>query len=182
MNEIPDRHRTFSDDNEKRLYGKTASFWIQYVYLIHLNHDFTRSLRTGDLDLYISCLPKITNIFFCNKSFNYARQFVKYYDSLIKFPNTHLEVYSGFQNGWFGIKQTAKSFFSTPTDLSLEQTINADASSQRLGITSMTNSISAKQHRAESHFLRITIIPSLLDMLDLKENENVSKFSDMELW
>ena len=85
-------------------------------------------------------------------------------------------MYSDFQNGWFGIKQTAKFFASTPIDLTLEQTIKADASSQLFGITSMTNSISARQRWAESHFFRTTIISSLLDMLDLKKNEDVSQY------
>ena len=81
MNEILDRYCTFTQDTEKGLYGKTAKFWIQYVYLIHLYHNFTRSVRTGDLDLYISCLPEITNIFFAMNHLNYARWLVKYYDS-----------------------------------------------------------------------------------------------------
>ena len=51
------------------------------MYLIHLYHNFTRSVRTGDLDLYISCLPEITNIFFAMNHLNYARWLVKYYDS-----------------------------------------------------------------------------------------------------
>ena len=54
----------YIQDIEKGLYGKPAKFWIQYMYLIHLYHNFTRSVRTGDLDLHISWLPKITNIFF----------------------------------------------------------------------------------------------------------------------
>ena len=81
MNEIFDRYCTFTQDTEKGSYGKTAKFWIQYVYLIHLYHNFTRSVRTGDLDLYISCLPEITNIFFAMNHLNYARWLVKYYDS-----------------------------------------------------------------------------------------------------
>ena len=119
----------YIQDIEKGLYGKPAKFWIQYMYLIHLYHNFTRSVRTGDLDLHISWLPKITNIFFVMNQLSYARRLVKYYDSLRKLPDTQLKVYSDFENGWFGIKRTAKSFSSTPIDLTLEQTINADASS-----------------------------------------------------
>ena len=101
MNEILDRYCTFTQDTEKGLYGKTAKFWIQYVYLIHLYHKFTRSVRTGDLDLLfrfiVSCLPEITNIFFAMNNLNYARWLVKYYYSIIKFPDTHREVYSDFK-------------------------------------------------------------------------------------
>ena len=51
-----------------------------------------------------------------------------------------------------------KTSSGNPIDLTLEQTVNADASSQRTGIASMTNSISPHQHWVESHFLRTTII------------------------
>ena len=161
---------------EKGLYGKPAKFWIQYMCLIHLYHDFARSVRTGDLDLHFSWLPKITNIFFAMNQLSYARWLVKYYDSLRTLPDTHLEVYSDFENGWFGINRTAKSSSSTSIDLTLEQTINTDASSQHFGITSMINSISARQRWAESHFSRTTITLSLLDMLNLKKNEDVPQY------
>ena len=58
----------------------------------------------------------------------------------------------------FSINRTMKTSSGNPIDLTLEQTVNADASSQRTGIASMTNSISAHQHWVESHFLRTTII------------------------
>ena len=78
-------------------------FWIQHVYLIHLYRNFTRSAMTGDLGFYVSCLPEIFNIFFAMNHLIYAILLVKYYDSLTK-PDTHLLVYSDFQNSWFGIK------------------------------------------------------------------------------
>ena len=176
INEIFERYDKFTQDTENGLHGKTAKFWIQYLYQIHLYHNFTRSVRSGDLDLYLSCLPEITNLFFALNHMNYARWLVRYYDSLIKLPETHPEVNADFKKGWFGIKRTGKPFSSTPIDLTLEQTINADASSQRFGITSMTNSISARQRWAESHFFRTNIISSLLDMLDLKKKEDVSQY------
>ena len=74
-----------------------------------------------------------------------------------------------------------KSFFSTPTDLALEQTIHADACSRRFGITSMTNPISARKTWAEFHFFRTTIISSLLNMLDQKKTNMCRSVSDMKL-
>ena len=62
MNKVLERYHIFNQYAESGLYGKTAKFWIQYVYLIHLYCNFTRSART--LDLHGSCLPEITNIFF----------------------------------------------------------------------------------------------------------------------
>ena len=55
------------------------------------------------------------------------------------------EVYNEFKKGWFAIKRTEKPFLAIPIDLPLEQTINADAASQNIGISSMTNSTAARQ-------------------------------------
>ena len=56
--------------------------------LIHLYRNFTRIARAGDLDLYVSCLPEITNTFFAMNHLIYARWLVKYYDSLTRLPDT----------------------------------------------------------------------------------------------
>ena len=128
------------------------------MHLIHLYHNFTRSVRTGDLDLYISCLPEITNIFFAMNHLNCVRWLVKYNGSLIKFPDTRFRGVFRLPKWMVWNQANCKIFLSsTPMDQSLEQTINADGFSQRFGITSMTNSISGRQLSAESHFFRTTI-------------------------
>ena len=53
---------------------------------------------------------------------------------------THPELHVEFKKGCFALKRTAKAFSRSPVDLSLEQTINADAAHQRTGINAMTNS------------------------------------------
>ena len=124
MNKVLERYCIFTQDTKQELYSKTGKFWIQYD-LIHLYRNFTRNVTAGNLDLYVSCLPEINDIFFAMNHLIYARWLVKYYDSLTSLAETHLQVYPDFQTGWFGIKQTGKSFLSTPTDLTLEQTIYA---------------------------------------------------------
>ena len=138
MEEIFSNYHIYCKKTENGIHGKTPQFWMQYINLIHFYHDFTRSIRNGDLHLYISCFPKLPNCFFALNHPNYAIWCVKYYDSLIKLPETHPDVYNDFKKGWFGMKRTKKSFSSTPIGLTLEQTINADAASQRLGISLIT--------------------------------------------
>ena len=58
------------------------------------------------------------------------------------------------------INRTKKVFSGNLIDLTIEQTVNTDAASQRAGVASIANSISARQRWAESHFLRTTIIQS----------------------
>ena len=113
--------------------------------MLHLYHEFFRSIRLGDLELYIYGLPRITNYFFIFNHPNYARWLVRYHDNLLKLSETHKDVYDEFKKGCFDIKRTKKDFSRLTTDLTLEQTVNADAANQKTGISYFTNSISARQ-------------------------------------
>ena len=66
--EVLDGYLLFSRDTSEGKYGLTAQYWVGYIDMLHVYHEFSRSIWTGDLDLYIHCLPKITNYFL---SFNY---------------------------------------------------------------------------------------------------------------
>lgn len=48
--------------------GKTAAFWLNYVHLMHSYHSFNGSVKSGDLNLCISCFPQRINCFFRDKS------------------------------------------------------------------------------------------------------------------
>ena len=130
----------YSRDTLNGYYGKTAKFWMKYIDTMHLYRKFIRSIRTGNLDAYIWCLPKLSNFFFRLNHPNYARWCIQYHDNLLKLSETHPEVYEEFKRGMFSIKRTNKPFSGSPIDLTVEQTINKDAGSQRSGISSMTNS------------------------------------------
>ena len=75
-------YASFVTEMESGVHGPTAQFWMEYIQMIRLYHELTRSLRTGDLELYIQCLPKITNYFFSLNHPNYARWLVRYEDNL----------------------------------------------------------------------------------------------------
>ena len=149
-------------------------FWMQYVDMMHLYREFTRSVRVGDIDAYIGCLPKLSNYFFALNHPNYARWTVQYHNNLLMLQDTHPETYEEFQRGLFSIRRTKKPFFGSPIDLTLEQTINNDAASQRSGISSITNSISARQRWAESHYLRMSVINDVLEEAGMKKKEDIT--------
>ena len=90
--EILDRYDKFCQEIENDVNGKTGAFWMKYINFTHIYHNFARSVRTGDFELYIACLPELTNFFFAFNHVNYARWLVKYCDALIKLPDTHAEV------------------------------------------------------------------------------------------
>ena len=102
-------------------------YWMQYIEMIKLSKEFIKSIRVGNFELYVYCLPKLTNIFFPFNHINYARWLIRYHDNLLKLQQTHPKVYAEFKDGLFSIKRTNKSFSGIPIDLTLEQTINADA-------------------------------------------------------
>ena len=74
----------------------------------------------------------------------------------------------------FSLRRTDKSFSRTPIDLALEQTINADAASQKTGLQYITNSIAARQRWAESHFLRMKVISQIFDDLGMTSKDDVA--------
>ena len=98
---------------------------------------------------------------------------MKYHNSLPTVEEMHPETFQEYQGGMFSINRTTKPFSGNPIYLTLEQTVNADAASQRTGIASMTNSIPAHQRWAESHFLRTTIISYLNKDLNLTKKEDI---------
>ena len=69
-------YKFFLELNEGKL-DKTAPFWTSYISFMHLYHDFTRTIKMGDLEVFISCIPKLTNIFFALNHPNYERWLVK---------------------------------------------------------------------------------------------------------
>ena len=53
-------YKSFIEKTKAGDYGQTAKFWIEYVEMMKLYHLFSRSVRVGDLDLFIYYLPRIS--------------------------------------------------------------------------------------------------------------------------
>ena len=100
---------------------------------------------------------------------------VQHHNNLLRLNESHPDINHDFQNGGFGVKRTSKTFSRSPIDLTLEQTVNADAESQRTGIGAFTNSISARQRWSHSHYISMTVITHLLEDVGLKQNDDVTR-------
>ena len=168
------RYERYCQDTSSGKHGKTAQFWYGYIDLIFLYRLLSRSLREGNFELYTHCMRLVTDVFFAFNHQNYSRWLVRYNDNLLKLNTTHPEVYQEFQQGNFAVRRTKKPFSGSPIDLTLEQTINANAASQTLGISHMTNSISARQRWALSHADRMTVITIVLQDLSITKKEDVT--------
>ena len=141
----PDKYESYKDKTRNGTHGKIAQFWFAYVEMVQLYHQFIRSIRMGDLDLYIHSLYNISSLFFTFNHHNYARWLLVYRNNLLNLQNTYPQVYKDFRSDCFVPKRTSKQFSCVPVDLTLEQTINADVACQRTGISALTNSTSARQ-------------------------------------
>ena len=64
FDEVFGQGKQYSKKTSEGVHEKTAQFWSGYIEMLHLFHEFIRSIRLGDLELYIYCLPRITNYFF----------------------------------------------------------------------------------------------------------------------
>ena len=146
-----------------------------YIHMVVNWFQLSRSIREGDFDLYIYSLKNISKYFFCFNQPTYARRLTEYHSKLLKIKGTHPDVEKEFRSGAFGVRRSGKSFSRSPIDLTLEQTINADAASEKTGISQFTNSISAMQRWAKSHSVSMTILSSLLEDLGLTIKEDVSR-------
>ena len=118
---------------------------------------------------------RVDKVFLALNCHNYARWMVRYHHNLVKLSNTHLDVFDEFKNGLFFIHRTEKSLSGSPIDLTLEQIINANAANQNKGITSITNSIGARQLWAESHSLRMALLTQMFNNLGMNKKEDVSR-------
>ena len=78
------------------------------------------------------------------------------------------------EKGSFGVKRTTKSFSRQPIDLTLEQTINADAANKLTGVLQTRNSISARQRWCRSHIIRSTIISHTIEQMGLRKKQDVT--------
>ena len=120
-------------------------------------------------------LPRITNYFFTFNHPNYARWLLRYHDNLLKLSELHKDVYYELKKGCFSTKRTKNNFSRLPFDLTLEQTVNRDAASQKTGISYFTNSIFGRRWWAGSHFVRMEALSEVLNKLDMTTKEEVSQ-------
>lgn len=150
-------------------HGFTAKYTFTYVQFIDYLKLFQRSIRTNDVALYEYSLYQINAIFFSFDHHNYARWLVVYRSNLANIENTHNGMKQQLENGALSVRRTEKNFARTAVDITLEQTINANASNRLTGITSFTNSISARQRWSETHGIRMSIESNFYDSIGFKK-------------
>lgn len=161
----------YTTDTLEGKHGKTAQYYAMYIDFINFYHIFIKSIRIGDLDLYLYALGKIVCLFFYYNQPNYSRWLVYYINQLQHLDDTHPGLRAEVVKGSFGIRRTTKPFSRIPVDLTLEQTINGEAARRLTGIVNLANSISARQRWARNHGGRTRIISHVLARAGLNKDQ-----------
>ncbi|XP_071577048.1 uncharacterized protein [Temnothorax nylanderi] len=174
LKELLSDYQHFTEATLNREHGKTPQIYLMYVQLIDYYLHLERSIRQGYFELFRYILPKLTNLFIAFNQPNYARYLVLYHNNLLKVETTHPGLENELKRGSIGIKRTTKPFSRIPVDLTLEQTINADAARRTSGVINLTNSFSARQKWAVTHSLRAALSTHLLEVCDLKNDQDIT--------
>lgn len=157
-------------------YGKTPEYICTYIYLVDLLYYYDRAIRTNDLELYKYASFEMNSLFFAFNHQNYARWLCRFNDNLQKIDSTH--PVNQLKNGAFSVRRTQKNFTRSPIDLTLEQTINANAGNRLMGILAFTNNINAWQKWATTHSIRTFFIHQFYEFVGLIKLEDLSENTD----
>lgn len=121
--------------------GQTAQFWAIYIFLINRVHrEVKRCVKMNDVDGYINAFPAMLDVFFALNRPNYARWGTLFLQKLVSADPQLRKILA---DGAFSIRRTTKQYSRSAVDISLEQTVNRDASSSLRGIVAFRKSESA---------------------------------------
>lgn len=133
LQDVLRKYEIFTDQTLKNEHGCTAQYLMMYVRFIDYYLMFERAMRTNDIELYIFALYCMAPIFFLFNHHNYARWCARYLDELINIDEKYPGLRNEFINGALSIRRTNANFCRTPVDITLEQTVNANAANKLTG-------------------------------------------------
>ena len=50
--ELLEKYKSYAQDTSQGVHGQTPQYWQNYIDMNHTYHDFSRSIREGDFELY----------------------------------------------------------------------------------------------------------------------------------
>ena len=114
-------------------------------------------------------------VYFSGNRPNYARWMVRYHLNLINSENTHPGIRDLLEAGALSIRRTDKNFSRTAVDMTLEQTVNADAASRLTGIRSFIQSESSRKRWMVTRAVRSLIVGNLMCKAGISSAEDIPK-------
>ena len=169
-----EKYSEFTEETKSGKHGATAQYWMMYVEYVHAYHTLERAVRTNNIDLYTRALTPVIGLFFMVGHINYARWMSKFQLDLLNIDQSHPGIRHLLEDGAFSVRSTDKSFSRIPVDLTLEQTINADAASRLTGISAMTNNYEARLRWMVTKSARAGCMSKLQEILEMKQLDDVT--------
>ena len=105
---------------------------------------------------------------------NYSHWLSKFQLDLLNIDGTHLGLRDILENGVFSVRRTPHQFSRCPVDLTLEQTVNADAASRMTGLVSATNNYCAPLRWMLTKSSQAAFIGLVQEMAGLTSKEDVT--------
>ncbi|CAG4953965.1 unnamed protein product [Parnassius apollo] len=174
LDKILQGYKQFREITLQGGHGKTAQYYLQYTELINIFLRFSRSIRCSNFELYLDSIFEMCGYFFAFNQPNYAKWAAMYLNNLIKLKVENSTLLQEFREGAFGIRRTKSCLGRSPVDMTLEQTINADAGNTLTGGSHFTNSIAARERWALSHSVRTKIMSSVKAEIGLSQADDTS--------
>lgn len=174
LQQILEDYKQYRETTLQGGHGKTAQYYLLYSEMINIYHRFSRSIRCSNLELYLNSIFEICDYFFAFNLPNYSKWAALYLNNLIKLKMDDSALIAEFRQGAFGVRRTNSCLGRSPVDLTLEQTINADAGNTLTGVSHFTNSIAARQRWALSHSIRTKILSAVKAEVGLSRADDTS--------
>ena len=168
---VLEKYDKFTEKTRNGEHGTTAVYWMTYVDIVGIYKLFSRACRTNDVDLFIFALSLMSPIFFSVNKQNYARWSVRYLLNLLNMDESHPGIRQVLENGALSVRRSSNSFARNPVDMTLEQTINADAASRLTGISAFQQSIAAKNRWTITRSARTAVVTELLEKAGIHRTE-----------
>ena len=141
-----------------------------------------RAVRENDVDLYVYALTTVIDLFFATNRQNYARWMAKHQLDLMNLPATHPGLKEMLAAELFSIRRTDNHFSRLPVDLTLEQTVNANAASRMTGYTAATNTYRTRLRWSVTKGSRAAIISAALEMAGIqRSNDSEAELSQSHI-
>ena len=120
--DIVSDYKNYWNESLSGMPGKTAQFYMKYVEMIHLYHDFSRRVHTGNFNTYVSSIPKIKTFFALNQP-NYARSLVKQNTNLFVHPIHTQRYIKSSKKECLASKEVLSHFLEAPQIQHLKRTL-----------------------------------------------------------
>ena len=119
-------------------------------------------------------MTHIINLFVSTNHVNYSRWLSKFQLDLLNIDDTHPGLRYILEDGVFSVRRTPHQLSRCPVDLTLEQTVNADAASRQTCLVSATNNYCARLRWMLTKSSRAAFIGLVREMAGLTTKEDVT--------